>query len=361
MSKIKAIGLIALAATLLLSGCQKKEESQQLLTGQLNVPEQVNYKTVTPKIKNYTVTSNIATELYYPLQVDLKWSDTNSRYSQMLVQSGDVVAEDQELMTFEKQNKDADMAELNLKLTRKQEEITNAKASRQAEITAAKEKLAGLTGHELRIAQLKVEKLEISYEKYVYQAGRELAAIQEDIDEVQEYLDDDTLVAPISGTIGGMASFDEGDKVESGVTVARIRSQKYLLKVKTNANKLRYNMKVVFSAGAGENAVSCTGTVISCPSLFRSDVGHNEAWILLDEEIDPNTVKQKVQCYCTQLSLKDVLVVDRSALYTEGQKYYVNILVDNTVQKRYVIPGLTNSTEAWIIDGLTEDQVLVLN
>jgi len=361
MSKIKAIGLIALAATLLLSGCQKKEESKQLLTGELNVPEQVNYKTVTPSIKNYAVTSSIVTELYYPLQVDLKWTDTNSRYSELLIKSGDTVTEGEKIMTFEKQNKDADMAELNLRLTRKQEEIAASKASRQAEIAAAKEKLASLTGHELRIAQLKIEKLEISYEKFVYQSGRELAAIQEDIAEVQAYLDDDTLVAPITGTISGTSAFDEGDKVESGVIVGRIRYQKYLLKVNTGANKLRYNMKVVFTAGNGDNAVSCTGTVISCPSLFRADVGQNEAWILLDEEVDPAAIKQKVHCSCIQLSLKDVLVIDRAALYTEEQKYYVNILVDNTVQKRYVIPGLTNSTEAWIIDGLTEDQVLVLN
>ena len=55
-----------------------------------------------------------------------------------------------------------------------------------------------------------------------------------------------------------------------------------------------------------------------------------------------------------------MILIDRKALYREGNKTYVRILEDGAVKKRYVTEGLSNNEISWIADGLQEGQTLVV-
>ena len=59
--------------------------------------------------------------------------------------------------------------------------------------------------------------------------------------------------------------------------------------------------------------------------------------------------------------LKNVLLVDKDAVQKEEGKYFVYLLEDGVVHKRYVSLGLENKKSVWILDGLSEGQELILD
>ena len=74
-----------------------------------------------------------------------------------------------------------------------------------------------------------------------------------------------------------------------------------------------------------------------------------------------DTILNTPMYYSEEESVKQVVMVDRSAVHKDDNGSYVYILNDGILQKRYVLCGLSNVDHVWIIDGLTEGQTLVLN
>ena len=62
----------------------------------------------------------------------------------------------------------------------------------------------------------------------------------------------------------------------------------------------------------------------------------------------------------TQL-LENVLVVPRRAITMEGGRNYVECLVDGNVQKRFVNLALSNSSSAWILQGLEPGETVIID
>ena len=59
--------------------------------------------------------------------------------------------------------------------------------------------------------------------------------------------------------------------------------------------------------------------------------------------------------------VKNVLLVDREALQKDGGKTFVYVLEDGVIHKRFISVGLSSKTSAWILDGLSEGQDLILD
>ena len=73
----------------------------------------------------------------------------------------------------------------------------------------------------------------------------------------------------------------------------------------------------------------------------------------------PNELTGTLKYQYNAEELRDVLLVDWSAVEAEKGKSYVYVLEDDMVQKRYVVPGLNNREKMWILDGLREGQTVI--
>ena len=58
---------------------------------------------------------------------------------------------------------------------------------------------------------------------------------------------------------------------------------------------------------------------------------------------------------------REEYLLDQRAVQKEDGKYCVRILDGDTVQKRYVAAVKVNTEKMWILDGLSEGQLLIVN
>ena len=84
---------------------------------------------------------------------------------------------------------------------------------------------------------------------------------------------------------------------------------------------------------------------------------------LLDEEYDYD----KLGAFGVKVSVwnvDDAIVINKDCVYTQGDsktgKRYVWVREDGSLSKRYVTVGYLDGNEAWIVQGLSEGEQIVL-
>lgn len=360
MSRIKAfMSVLLLAAAASLSACgdrgQEPSYDESLL-----VPEEVNYQTVQAENGEYIKTATGTVRVYYPVTAGLTWEEGSARFREILVRKGQEVKKGDCLATFDIDVSRAEREALSLSLTRTMEDTELGKEERMAAMEEAREKLQGLTWHELRIAQLQLEKAETEYEQFIYQSEREITRLRESLEELDEEIAGDTLSAPFDGVIDSVASYNPGDPVmEDTVIVSMHATDRFYLVADDVGGKLRYNAEVTVEAGKRNDRKTYEGKVVATPSILPSSVPRGMALIELYGDIPVEKLEGNLQYQCNVEELWDVLLVDWHAVDTENGKNYVYVLEDDMVQKRYIVPGLNNREKVWILDGLREGQTVI--
>ena len=209
----------------------------------------------------------------------------------------------------------------------------------------------------------------------IAETEKAIAALDKKVKEQKELMTNTELVAPIDGIIGSIPYNFEGEKVEAGKElITMYATNTVLLKVSRAGEKLRYNMDVTVTKGSGSNAKQYTGRVISAPNILPGSLGQDYALITLDQEMTLEDYgyqtkgpgrgygfMTKMEFGATYQELKDVLLVNKNAVRKEDGKYYVYILEDGAVHKRYVSVGLSGKTHYWVLDGVSEGQDVILD
>ena len=360
MSRIKAFAAAMLFMTAaFLGGCGGSEEEAPIGENLL-APEQVNYDTVQAEKGDYIRTAAGSVQIYYPVTADLCWDESEARFREFLVRKGDEVKAGDALAVFDIEVSRADREELSLTLTRTTQNLETGTAERLTAMEEANKKLEGLSGHELRIEQLGIEKAQAEYEQFVYQTGQEIARLKEDLEEMDEKIADNTLTAPFDGVIDTIATCNEGDLVAKDMVIVSMYStDSYYLVAEDSLGHLRYNMDVTVESGKGSNLKTYQGKVVASPTILPSSVPQGMALIELDGDVPPKELKGTLRYQYNIEELQDVLLVDWSAVDNEQGKSYVYLLEDDMVQKRFVVPGLNNREKTWILDGLSEGQTVI--
>lgn len=361
MSRTKAIAAFLSVTMSLLSGCGDSGSDRTLDKENLPAPEQARYDTVQAQRGNYAKEASGALQIYYPVTAELCWEEGNAMLREILVRGGQEVKAGECLATFDIDVSKADREELQLSLTRKNEELEDGKTERMSAIEEARSKLALLGGHEYNIELLKIGKLETEYEQFVYQTEREISRLRERLEEMEEEMANDALLAPFDGVIDVVTSkYNAGDPVEADVVIVSMHAtDQYYLAAEDTGGKLRYNVEVIVEAGKRNDRKTYTGRVVAAPDILPSSVPQGMALIQLDEDIPPEELKGTLQYRFNAEELQNVLLADWGAVDNANGKNYVYVLEDDMVQKRYIVPGLNNREKAWVLDGLYEGQTLI--
>lgn len=357
--------LAATAVCLCLTGCGAQEEEVVLETTML-APEKVNYNTTPAELSEYVMTSTGSVSMEFPTPVELCWETSGTTMKEILVEKGQEVQAGDVLMTFEVEADEIKLEEMQLQLLRKKEDYTRKKDEKEVELEKAKTKAEEITdSYAYRIAVLNVEKQQIAYEKYVYETEKAIKVLEEQIEEYVALISNNKLVAPFDGMIASISYASEGDDIEVGERlISMYRTDEILLKVKSADGKLRYNMEVNIKLEGQTSGNGYTGHVISAPNILPASVDQDYALISLEEELPMRMMMfgmSKLEFTAEYQKLEDVLLVNKNALNKEDGKDYVYILEDGAIHKRFVTVGMSTKTQAWILDGLSAGQQIVIN
>ena len=162
--------LVMCILMLLLAGCSKSDtETAELMSEELIVPQEANYKTVTVEVGEYINQRTTSGSVAFLITSDLYWDKEGCRYQEVLVEQGAKVSEGDVLIRFSTDESEVSLEEKQLNLMRIQEEYAVSRSDKQKEIATAKEGLEGLTSYDYEIAQQRIYAMQTSYEQYCYE------------------------------------------------------------------------------------------------------------------------------------------------------------------------------------------------
>lgn len=364
---LRKAAALCMVFALFAAGCSQKQETSGDFKEGFLTPEKTNYKTVKVQMSGYERVRTGTANAIFPLQFELRWEEDGTYYQEAAVTVGQAVKEGDPLVYFRREEDRIALETLKLQLRRKQESCAAEDARRLAAIAAAQENRntlqeQGATAYELETARLNGEKLQVEYEQFLYTSGKELARLEEQLTEMEQAAQRNVLLAPHDGVIDSVAKLQTGDKVARGqVLITMHATDKVLLKAERSSENLRYNTDVIIRIGNIDSPSIYTGKVIVAPNILPTGVSQDMTLIEVDQEIAEKDLKKVIKYEGTVEALSNVLVVDQRAVQREAGKFYVRILDGDTVQKRYVAAVKVNTEKVWILDGLSEGQLLIVD
>ena len=322
--------------------------------------ETVNYTTVQPERGEYVKSVSVEASLYYPVTAELFCEKDNAYIQEILVKERQKVVKGETLLIYEIKVSDADVQELSLQLTRHQEATEREKEERLSELEQLQKEMEGLFGEKLELALLREKIMQTEYEEFLYLAAYQSDQYKMQIENLEQEVENNTLTAPFDGVIDWVGNYKSGDQAENGQLLIKMHTEEqYCLAVEDIAGNLRYNMEVTVTAGAQNDKKSYKGKVVTAYNVLKPEVPDGKVLIQLEEEVAPKDLQVGLQCHGEVEKLQDVLLLNRKLIGLENEKSYVQILEGDMMQKRYVVTGLRNTKDVWIVDGLSEDQKVI--
>lgn len=222
---------------------------------------------------------------------------------------------------------------------------------------------------------LKISTLQLDMEKetviYQYETGRLNRNYTQNSKENGEI----SLRAKRDGVVKELASLSEGYVLKKDTLICKIIDPSFTcVKLFTNGVKVPVGSKVSIIRNNKDEEL--TGTVVSSfpeaegtiyePGRYlneKSAQSNDATYILLDEEYDYD----KLGAFGVKVSVwnvDDAIVINKDCVYTQGDsktgKRYVWVSEDGSLSKRYVTVGYLDGNEAWIVQGLSEGEQIVL-
>ena len=238
------------------------------------------------------------------------------------------------------------LEEVKLRYERLKKSCDKEFANMQEQHEAAKKAVAGSSGTQKQIAQLRLEQLEMEQGRYKLALEESLAKVQEELDAYEELKGMTQILAQESGNVIRLSYMGEGAVIGNGMEIARMSTwDEMMFMVVGGANVLRYGMKVTIKDGMGNTYSS---TVISSGEKYLSSSLKTADAYLKPESIDKN------------IEINNVPLVDSAAVRRDRDGDYVVELKDGELIKRYITIGKAVNNLCYAVDGLTEGMTVVI-
>ncbi len=225
-----------------------------------------------------------------------------------------------------------------------------------------------------RLAELIAEDNE-NNAKTIEAKREEIAEIEELIAEMERDGRTTEIRATRSGIITRLVEYDNEEILYHESLFVKISDSTTCYLEVVNSNQLlNYGNEVTVSyRDLDETTKTCTGTVVNVSNMaVSSDLQGDNAYIMLSQEDISNMAltnssrenywnQYRYQITATMREMNNILVVPRNAVVEiEGRTYvYVKDEQGNVKAVGFVAAGY-NSSEYWVIEGLTEGMVLCL-
>lgn len=220
---------------------------------------------------------------------------------------------------------------------------------------------------EAETLQLKIQKETATYE---YETGK----LKRELSENAKTKGRIAITAPIQGTVRELASLTEGHFVDEDCLVCKIiPDTQTCVKVFTDGVNVPIGSRVSVT---GANQQEFEGTVVSCYHdvasvvyedgmyLNETSAQTNDATYVVLAEEDSYEKLSNVGVKINVWNVEDAIVINSDCVYLQGDKKtgkrYVWVNENGDLYKRYVTVGYLDGDIAWIVQGLSEGEQVVL-
>ncbi|MFI3324895.1 MAG: hypothetical protein R3Y35_01825 [Clostridia bacterium] len=367
MFKIKQKLIFVLLGLSLCTFTACTSDDEDFIDISLIVPEEIEYETTTAEIADYTDTQSTGVSIQYAYERQIYFEESGF-FQEFYVDNGDYIESGDIIASYVLEVSAVTIAQKELQLESLEESYANAVSTYNTNLSTQKSVLESLEkgSYDYEIQSLNIEKLTSEHNQYKYTTTRSIEALEEEIAQLDADSEVQYLVAPYSGQITGISDLDEGDTVGQSIQAITLSSvNEYLVKL-SDGTGFDWGSEVEIEIGNLGNVIYLTGTVICSADILSSDLSQTASYIQIDyvssdvsvEEISTNI--KNATATVTTVSLEDVLIIDEDAVTKYDGSYYVNVLEDGILKKRYISTIYSNNDYYCIEDGLTQEQIVVI-
>lgn len=185
---------------------------------------------------------------------------------------------------------------------------------------------------------------------------------QDALSDAEDKLAECYVRAPLSGVITKI-SVKKGDSVSGSTAIATIVSKQRIAEISLNevdVAKVKVGEKATLTFDAVPD-LSITGEVAEMDTIGAVSQGVVSYTVKISFDTQDDRVKpgMSVSAAIITDTKQDVLLTPNSAVKSEGNMQYVEVMVNNIPQRRAVGTGLINDTMTEIVNGLQEGEQVV--
>lgn len=327
-----AIPMAALAVCMLISGCNILPAEEEVLQPPLVEPEQIKYRTEPAARGNLVLELNLPAKFSPQVTASLSFQKQSGRLKTMAISIGDDVKKGDLIAEL-------DTAQLQLDMKLLQIDIEKTKLS-----------LSQMYANNADTYSIKRAKLDLEQQQL------RLTNYQDQILQSQ-------ILAPFDGRITYLLSASLGDFINAYQSMAVIAdTSKLVVITSTNdAGELAIGAKVTVEF----DGKPLPGEVVANPSTLYNDPNQSlrfAAIVKLENGVPEGArLSSPARIRYIQEQRENVIILPRGSVNSVGSRRYVNVLVDGIRIEKDVQVGLTNDTQAEIISGIDEGDLVILN
>jgi macrolide-specific efflux system membrane fusion protein len=326
---------IAAFFSTVLSGCYFFPKEEEVLAPPIKVPDEVTYETVEVKRGTIENTIRVSGSFVAVSQKDLFFEDRGGRLKDVYVVLGQSVKKGDVLAMIDTEGIENDIKLQELAVQRAQLVYEDAKARYEIE---------GGSDTDLEMARLDYESNQLKLEN------------------LKTELQKAKLVSPINGQVVYVTNAKLGEYIDAYQTVVRVADPTQL--------QLRYSQDKINSFSLGQKATvkiddkEYEAEVTMTPAEAPGDADdQTKKSVFLKVENIPDTVKigKNATISLTLEKQENVIVIPKQLINNFANRKFVNVLKDNIREERDIEVGIQNDTEAEVIKGLEEGELIIVS
>lgn len=181
------------------------------------------------------------------------------------------------------------------------------------------------------------------------------------------------LLAKRSGIVTATGAAYVGEDIDSSSKIVELRNNdEWILRVEDPESKLRYNMDVSVRLGKSVRDYDheIKGKVITASDITGVEETDEEGESIVYIEISEadkekyDFEKNNVYIHAVSFEVKDALVVDAEAVYSESvdisNRLYVMVVEEGKLHKRFIVSNYKTEKEYLVEQGVSENQTLAI-
>lgn len=329
--------ILFIVIVLIVSGCSILPKEEEVLAPPLVEPAQIEYDTVTVEKGEIVRRVQGAGTLMSSDLHDLYFTRDGGRLKEILVSEGDLVQSGDVLAEIETSTLALEIQQLKIDLKKA----------------------------ELRLEQLRADKAD----KYSIEIAKlDIESIQNRLNHLNNELASSKIVAPVNGTVVYVSDIQQGEYIGAYETIMRV--------AETDQLQIRYtaisendiqDVNVGMEVNIKIQGEIVKGEVIQTPQ----EVPHEE--FQLNPELYSKSLLIGSDELPAELNAGDIveieiitarkenaLIIPNNALRNTGDRYFVQILEDNSRREVDVEVGIRASTQVEVVTGLEEGDTIIL-
>lgn len=356
---------LCLLFCLLLPWASAFAQSPNLVSEEMIQTEAVNYaKTAVVELGEFKREYNASATEFYPYTIVLSTEAANASFLQYHVARHQQVKQGEILATFTLEIDEAAAASARLSLERAQTEYEAGRLEKERALAEMlKQQNAAGNEAELELMLLRIRRAQVAYEQYCYQQECSIERLAQELTELEEANSRSHLYAPFDGTVTSLTYKREGEKIYAGEElVTMYREDGMLLRISNDQLFFRYGMPVTVTSGPKSNLQTFAGQVVSADNILPQNRRQGYAFIQLEPfENEEKPRLSRLTVTGTSQLVKNIMLIPRRAAKLDGGKYYVNCLINGSLQKRCINPGIVGMSQLWVLQGLNVGDTVVID